>query len=239
MSRLNEWYVPRWGNEKVRALIGMTFWPYSLMCVSFTIMGSMLAPVIYWDRVLVIAVIYALALGISAHALDARYSKTVKPWGQILSDRQLEALIFYPLVPVLGLGSYIMQYSPLILIIGLAEFFFLFTYNMESFSGKFHTDAWFAFSWGTLPLLAGSIAQTNWLPITAVPFGVVAFLLSYVEINASRPYKEIRRNGYTISVTNPVSSEFARFGAKYENILKGVVALTLMITLSLLVTRLL
>ena len=95
---------------RFRTIVGLTFWPMTLMNVSFTIMGSMLAPVIYWDRVLVIALIYALALGVSAHALDARYSKRVKPWGSILSNQQLEWLSTLPLVPVIALGIYIVQY---------------------------------------------------------------------------------------------------------------------------------
>jgi hypothetical protein len=202
------------------------------MNICFTIMGSMLAPVIYWDRVLVIAVIYALALGISAHALDARYSKTVKPWGKTLSNEQLERLATLPLLPVIGLGIYLIQFTPLIMVVAVAEFFFLFTYNMESFNGEFHKDAWFAFSWGTLPLLAGTIAQTNWVSLSAGLMGLVAFLLSYVEITASRPYKELRRNPAK-------SGSMFTFEKKFENILKGVVALTVAITLSLLVIRVL
>lgn len=222
---------------KFRIIVGLTFWPMTAMNVSFTIMGSMLAPVIYWDRVLVIALIYALALGVSAHALDARYSKKVKPWGSILSNQQLEWLSTLPLLPVIALGIYIAQYSPLIVVIAIAEFFFLFAYNMELFKGKFHNDLWFALSWGMLPLWAGFVAQTNGLyDTTGTPMGLVAFLLSYVEINASRPYKSIKRVEQAARVFYEEKDAIFHI-TKYENILKGVVALTVVLTTFMVLIR--
>ena len=85
-TRLNEWFVPKFGSLRFRALIGMLFLPYTGMCVSFTIIGSILAEMVYWDRVLAISIIYSLALGVGAHALDAIGSKR-KPWGDILGYR--------------------------------------------------------------------------------------------------------------------------------------------------------
>ena len=75
-------------------------------------------------------------------------------------------------------------YTPLLTLIALAEGFFLFAYNLEWFGGRFHTDAWFAVSWGSLPVLAGYILQTNRLSLTALVVAISAGLLSLVEINA-------------------------------------------------------
>lgn len=79
--RLNEWFVPKFGSLKFRFFIGLLFLPYTGMCISFTIIGSVLSPTIQWDRVAAIALIYGLALGISAHAADSLGSKKISHGG--------------------------------------------------------------------------------------------------------------------------------------------------------------
>lgn len=69
----------------------------------------------------------------------------------------------------------------------------MFAYNLEWFKGRFHTDGWFAFSWGSLPVLAGYIMQTNRISAAALLVSAAMGLLSLVEIKASRPYKELKR----------------------------------------------
>jgi len=44
-SRINEWYVPKFGPMKFRLFIGLLFLPYTGMCVSFVIMGALLSPI--------------------------------------------------------------------------------------------------------------------------------------------------------------------------------------------------
>ncbi len=46
----------------------MLFLPYTGMVLSFSIIGSMLADPVHWDRVLAVVVIYFLGLRISARA---------------------------------------------------------------------------------------------------------------------------------------------------------------------------
>ena len=170
-TRLNEWFVPKFGPLKFRIFIGLLFLPYTGMCISFTIIGSLLSPLVLWDRVIAISFIYALALGVSAHAADILGSQ-IKPWGNYLNKRQLW-----------------------ILIIAILEGFFVFAYNLELFKGFFHNNFWFAISWGVLPLLAGFIMQTNSIGFLSIIVSLIAGLESYIEIRTSRPYKELRRNG--------------------------------------------
>jgi len=66
VTRLNEWFVPQFGPIKFRILVGMMFLPYTGMSISFSIIGSLLAPTIAWDRIVAIIIIYFSALGISA-----------------------------------------------------------------------------------------------------------------------------------------------------------------------------
>jgi hypothetical protein len=186
--------VPAFGPAAFRTFIGLLFLPYTGMVLAFTVIGSVLADPIYWDRVAAIVAIYFLGLGIGAHALDALGSKSVKPWGTVFSNRHLWAIAIVSLVGAYAIGIYYMvTVAPLLWPIAILEGFFVFAYNLEWFQGRFHTDGWFAFSWGGLPLLAGYVLQSNDISIAAVLIAAAAGLLSLTEIKASRPYKELKR----------------------------------------------
>jgi hypothetical protein len=195
IARLNEWYVPQFGPIRFRIFVGMLFLPYTGMCVSFAIIGSLLSPsTIAWDRVLAIIVIYFAALGISAHAADSMGSRS-KPWGNRFSSVELLIMVIGGLIIAYGIGTYyIVYYVPLLLPIAILEGFFLFAYNYELWNGFFHSNIWFAVSWGSMPLLAGYIMQTNSLSYIAILISVVTFLVSYMEIRLSRKYKESKKN---------------------------------------------
>ncbi len=234
-SRINEWFVPKFGPVKFRILMGLLFLPYTGMCVSFTVIGSMLAPTIFWDRTGAIALIYFLALGIAAHALDSLGSKRIKPWGSYFSKKQLWILSLSTLIPAYAIGIYyLVLYVPLLWIIAISEGFFIFAYNMEWFSGKFHNDGWFAFSWGVLPLLAGYIMQTNSVSLIAFAAAAATGFVSYVEIKKSRPYKELKRGNYDQTLSQEqVMSKMNH----YERILKALSAGTISVAVILLVLR--
>jgi hypothetical protein len=172
----------------------MLFLPYTGMVLSFTVMGSLLAEPLHWDRLAAIVVVYFLALGVGAHALDALGSKGGKPWGTLFSPRLLSAIAGIAVVAAYAIGGYyIITAAPWLAVIAAAEGFFLFAYNLEWFGGRFHTDHAFAMSWGVLPVLAGYVIQTNALSVPAVLLALSMGLLSLVEIQASRPYKALRR----------------------------------------------
>ncbi len=195
-TRINEWFVPRFGPLKFRAFVGLLFLPYTGMCLSFTIFGSMLAGTIHWDRVGAIVLIYALALGVSAHCADSLGSKKVKPWGSYFTRRQLTALMLSTIVVAYAVGIYyIIFYTPLLGLIAVLEGFFLFAYNFELWKGRFHNNFWFAVSWGALPVLAGYVIQTNSISLIALAVAAAAALASYAEIRTSRQYKVLVKSG--------------------------------------------
>jgi 4-hydroxybenzoate polyprenyltransferase len=97
---------------------------------------------------------------------------------------------------------------------------------MELFNGVFHTEEWFAFSWGFLPVLAGFAVQTNTLSPIALVAGLFGFFTAFIEINASRPYKALKKE--LAGTSSPVAS-------RLESILKGLVASVLTIAALLLV----
>ncbi|MBI3804002.1 MAG: UbiA prenyltransferase family protein [Nitrospirae bacterium] len=195
-DRRSEWFVPQFGPVSFRLWVGLLFLPYTGMVLAFAVIGSMLAERIFWERVGAIVVIYFLGLGVAAHALDALGGKGIKPWGRRFTKRQLWIVAIGALTPAYTLGFYYIFFkTPQLAVIALLEGFFLFAYNLELLDGRFHTDAWFAFSWGSLPVLAGYVIQTNRVSFPALILAAAMGLLSLVEINASRPYKELKRSG--------------------------------------------
>lgn len=223
-TRRYEWYVPRFGPPRFRLIAGMSFYPYTLMNASYVLLGSLIAPSVRFDRMAGMAVVYLLAVGVAAHSLDAMAPN--RPWGAFLSRGQLAALALAALVPACAIGLYYAFTGALILIpLGAMELFFLVSYNLEPFGGRFHTDFWFALSWGFLPVLAGFAVQTGTVDAASMAAGLFGFFTAFVEINASRPYKALKRRPG--GRDSPIAS-------RLEAVLKGVVATVLAAVLFLL-----
>ena len=108
VDRQSEWFVPKWGPRRFRIAVGLLFLPYTGMVISYTVIGSVLADELHWDRLATIALTYFLGLGIAAHALDALGNKGMKPWGNAFSKRQLWLLAIGSLVPAYGIATYFM-----------------------------------------------------------------------------------------------------------------------------------
>ena len=187
------------------------------MVLSFSVIGAMLSPVIYWERVGAMVLIYFLGLGIGAHALDALGSKEKKPWGDVFTRKQLRLAAACSLLAAYLIAIYyIILYAPLLALIAVLEGFFVFAYNLEWFRGRFHTDGWFAFSWGFLPVAAGYVIQTNAVSFPLLLVALSMALFSLVEIKASRPYKELRKGGSELEEASKAMM------TRYEVILKSV-----------------
>ena len=195
-SRMNEWFVPNFGPIKFRAFVGILFLPYTGMCISFAIIGSLLSQLIFWDRLVAIFVIYFLSVGVSAHAADNLGSRNTRPWGNYFTRAELVVMTITGISIAYIIGIYYMVQSvPLLWPIAIAEGFFLVAYNFELFNGFFHNNMWFAISWGSLPLLAGYVIQTNSISEISIIAASIACVISYLEIRISRVYKELRRGG--------------------------------------------
>jgi voltage-gated potassium channel Kch len=197
--------------------VGLLFLPYTGMVLSFAVMGSLLAGRISYERVLAIVVIYFFGLGIAAHALDALGSKGMKPWGTVFTKVQLWMIAGLALAVAYGVAAYYMvRYAPALWAVAIVEGFFVFAYNLEWFAGRFHTDAWFAVSWGALPVLAGYVMQTNTMSLAALVVALSMGLFALLEIKTSRPYKELKRRGLALGVDERALLQ------RYEALLKCV-----------------
>ncbi|MGI0063627.1 MAG: hypothetical protein ACREAJ_01370 [Nitrosopumilaceae archaeon] len=197
-DRLSEWFVPKFGTKNFRLGIGILFLPYTGMVIAFAAWGSLVVDYSL-ERLGAICLLYFLALGISAHCLDALGSKT-KPWG-FLSKKKLWIISLITLSGAIIIGfHYAFLDSPLLIPIGIVEIFFLVSYNLELFNGKFHNNSSFVLSWGVLPVLAGTIIQINSITLESFALSVVAGILSYILIKTSYIYKNLKKQSAEISL---------------------------------------
>ena len=231
-DRSSEWFVPKFGPERFRILMGLLFLPYTGMVLSFSAVGGMLADPLHWDRVVATVIIYFLGLGIGAHALDAAGSRGTKPWGRVLSERGLWTAALSSIAAAYLIAIYYMVlFVPLLWIVAVMEGFFVFAYNLEWFGGKFHKDLWFAFSWGVLPALAGYLMQTTGSSPGGLAIAVAMGLFSLVEIKESRPYKVLKKHFDTLTHDEKVLMQ------TYETILKSISLGVLFLGIGMLIWR--
>lgn len=199
-DRTSEWFVPKFGPRSFRLCVGMMFLPYTAIIVSFTAWGSLVGPFTL-ERLGAICLLYFLALGVSAHCLDAVGGKT-RPWGELPKRKVLAiGLSAFGVACAIGL-YYAFLDSPLLIPIGIIECFFLFAYNLELFGGRFHNNTSVLISWAILPIFAGSAIQTNSIPIEAVLLAILSSALTYILITTSRKYKELKRDVADSTLTN-------------------------------------
>ncbi len=192
VDRTSEWFVPKFGSKNFRISIGILFLPYTSIVTCFAALGAISEP-LQLERVAAICVIYVLALGVGAHLLDAVGGKT-KPWG-ILPKRKIWGMALGVISIAFSVGIYFAFLdSPWLFLMGSIEGFFLFAYCLELFGGKFHNNISTIFSWGILPVFAGSIIQTNSITIETIVIAAITALVTYVLIKTSRQYKLLKRD---------------------------------------------
>jgi hypothetical protein len=193
------------------------------MVVSFAAWGSFTTN-FSTERLVTICLLYFLTLGVSAHCLDAIGSKS-KPWG-VLSKKKVLLVSLSSLFVAFAIGlHYAFLDAPLLIPIGITETFFLFSYNLEFFKGKFHNEIVFVVSWGVLPVFAGSVIQINGISMQTLALSAIAATLSFVLIKTSKKYKKLIRENDVIDVH------------KEENILKLVSIGVIVSTIFYLVLR--
>jgi len=224
-DRTSEWFVPKFGSRNFRIGLGILFLPYTSIVTCFAVWGSLSGP-FEIERLIAVSVMYFLAVGISAHFLDAVGGKT-KPWG-ILPKKKITIIALISLGVVFTIGFYYAFLdSPLLIPIGIIEGFFLFAYNLELFGGKFHNNPSTIFSWGILPVFAGSAIQTNSITLETIIFSAIAAIVTYVLIITSKKYKHLcQSNGGELLIR------------KKENLLKLITFGVIGVTTVLIIVRL-
>ncbi|MEO6197130.1 MAG: hypothetical protein ABIP58_03390 [Dehalococcoidia bacterium] len=173
--------------------------PYTLWHLSYVIWGAALAGAHHYDRLAATLIAFFLAVGVAAHALDE------------LQGRPLETRISQGVLVVLaclGLGGAVLigvlgavEVSPWLLAFVAFGLFIAPAYNLEWFQGRFHSDVWFAVSWGSFPLLTAYFVIAERLGAAAVLGAAMAFTLSLAQRTLSGRVRELRRKVRSIEGT--------------------------------------
>jgi hypothetical protein len=189
--------------------------PYTAWHLSYVVLGALAAPKISDVRLAATLVAFFLAVGVAAHAFDELHDR---PLSTRLTRRALAigggaSLAGAVAIGIAGAVTVSVTLAPLV----LAGAAICVAYNLELAGGRFHTDAWFALSWGAFP--AWSSYWVNALSVS--PAGIVVALacaaLSVTQRRLSTPARRLRRQ--TVALTgcevlsdgsqNPLSRELA------------------------------
>jgi hypothetical protein len=165
--------------------------PYTAWHLSYVAIGASLSAEFSWSRLLPTLVAFFLAVGIGAHALDelnGRPLRTQIPRNVLLS---LAVASVGGAVAIGIVGA--VTIDPWIAAFVAAGAFIVVAYNLESFGGRFHHDAWFALAWGSFPLLTAYFAAAGEIGATAIAGAVFAFALSLAQRDLSTQVRDVRR----------------------------------------------
>jgi hypothetical protein len=170
--------------------------PYTLWHLSYVIWGAALAGAHHYDRLAATLVAFFLAVGVAAHALDELQGRPLRT--------QISPVVLWT-VAVLGLGGAVVigalgavAVSPWLIAFVAFGLFIAPAYNLEWFGGRFHSDVWFALSWGSFPLLTAYFASAEQLGGGAAFGSVMAFTLSLAQRALSGRVRALRRRARSI-----------------------------------------
>lgn len=165
--------------------------PYTAWHLSYVAIGAAVARRVDGGRLAASLLAFFLGVGLAAHALD---ELSGRPLATRIPDRALRAIAIAGLLGAVALGILgAVKFSIwLLLFVGFGAFIVL-AYNLELAGGLFHTDAWFAVSWGAFPALTGYFAQSGRLRWPIVPVALACMLLSAAQRRLSTPVRRLRR----------------------------------------------
>jgi hypothetical protein len=165
--------------------------PYTLWHLSYFAIGAALAPHVYVNRLLWGLAAFALAVGVCAHALDELHDR---PLGTRFSDRSLWAAAIASGAGAVGIGiggivTVSVWLAPLVAI----GAFMLYAYNLELAGGRFHSDLWFAATWGAFPAFTGYFVCALRVDATAILVAGGCMAMSLAQRHLSSAARELRR----------------------------------------------
>jgi len=170
--------------------------PYTAWHLSYVAIGAAVAPHLYVGRLVASLGAFFLGVGVCAHALDELQGR---PLSTGLSRRTLVVLAAVSLAGAIGLGVFgALTVSLSLIPFIVAGAFIVLAYNLELFGGAFHSDLWFAASWGAFPALTGYWANALSLRPAGALAALACGLLSVAQRRLSTPVRALRRR--TLSV---------------------------------------
>jgi asparagine N-glycosylation enzyme membrane subunit Stt3 len=174
--------------------------PYTAWHLAYVCIGWAVAPQTHLTRLVALLVSFFLAVGIGAHALDelnGRPLRTRIPNAVLWTA----AVVSIALAMTIGFVAAGRESWTLVAFVVFGGFIVV-AYNLELFGGRFHSDAWFAFSWGAFPALTAGYANGFRLTVPVALAAAACAALSAAQRALSTPVRALRRK--TASVTGEI-----------------------------------
>lgn len=187
------WYYKE-GSKKAE-LWTILHLPYTLMCISFLIVGFAIQKPINYEVMIGACIAYFFGLGISAHSLD-QLPGMGSTYVKFLTTKELLILAITSMSIAIILGLYyIFQYQAihLLWLMPLQAFFAIAYPVSKLFKGFFHNDFWFGVAFGAIPVVVGYYANNLTFSLSIIPFSVLCFLIAEIEITLSRHSRSLRK----------------------------------------------
>jgi hypothetical protein len=170
--------------------------PYTAWHLAYVAMGAAVAPTFDGARLGLTIAAFFLAVGVTAHAFD---ELSGRPLGTRIPDAVLRTLGYTALAGAIALGVIgAMQVSWWIAAFIVFGGFVVIAYNLELFGGRFHSDLWFALSWGAFPALTAGYAQSGRVTLAIVAVAAACLFLSLAQRRLSTPVRDLRRRTATV-----------------------------------------
>jgi hypothetical protein len=207
--------------------------PYTVMVLSFVVIGAAVAPHLSWTVLAVTVVAYFLGLGIGAHLLDqlpgmgSHYVRHWPPWALWLGGLSTISV-------AVGIGVYGAFYlgSWGLLLLVTIQAVCAFGYPLAPvFKGYLHRDSVFAVSWGALPFLTSFYVQTLTITVAALFLAATFAAVAVVEIKVSRLARELRAEARAAPIAEgdfrpTTPPRFRRLDAALQALAAGTVLLS-------------
>src|SRR5437763_1007838 len=187
--------------------------PYTAWHLSYVALGAAVAPELHPARLWAALGAFFLAVGVAAHALDELNGRPLRTG---IPDRVLAGLAAVGLGGAVGIGIaglFVVSWSlaPFVLI----GSFLVLAYNLELFGGRFHTDLWFAVSWGAFPALTSFWANalgihTLGQAVAGAGATTACFELCVAQRRLSTPARELHRRTISVSGTQRLADGTGR-----------------------------
>jgi hypothetical protein len=173
--------------------------PYTLWHLAYVVIGACLVGPVHVARLVASVIAFFLAVGIAAHALDELHGRplrtSIPDWALVVAAvGGLAGAVVIGIVGALQVGWLL----AIFIVVGVA---LALSYNLELFGARLHTDAMFAASWGTFPVLTGYAAQHDTVGVPALCAGVFAYFLASAQRRLSTPARRLRRRTTSVSGT--------------------------------------
>lgn len=225
-----------------RDLVTLLHPPYTAWNLSYVVLGAAAAPVVHPGRLGAALAAFLLAVGVSAHALDELRGR---PLGTALSRRTLVVLATVSLAGACAIGvAGAIIVSPLLIALVLAGALLVPAYNLELAGGRFHTDAWFALSWGAFPAFTGYFVNALTIRPAGLLVAAACMLMSAAQRRLSTPVRQLRRRTAAVTGTQTLSDgrelelTRERLAAPLEGALSSIWLALVLLAAGLVVVRL-